>query len=211
VSILRPKNSALAECALAQSRRGRNSCEPAPARSGSLRSYHPTSRYVWVKRRAGSSRKLRSLSTKAPSASHRSVLGIKIGGRRVTTLTRGPECWYSDHVRETGQAKRILKAGESVVIPPKLIGFATTAEILRLPFYLVSRFNLKLRLLYEGRLVGAGPQVDPGYVVCLVNCTTSQARVRLTCSEVFAVIEFQKHDAICAGRFVTSRDKRASE
>ena len=39
----------------------------------------------------------------------------------------------------------------------------------------------------------------------------SSERVCLTCSEGFAVIEFQKDDAICAGRFVTSRDKRASE
>jgi hypothetical protein len=85
----------------------------------------------------------------------------------------------------------MLKAGESGVIPRKLIVFVTTAEILRLPFYLVSRFNLKLRLLHEGRLGGTA---NRSWICCL-SCqlhNISSERVCLTSREGFAVIEFSK-------------------
>jgi len=109
-------------------------------------------------------------------------------------LTLGAECWYSEHAKETGQAKRMLKPGESLVIPPNSIVFVCSAETLNIPFYLVGRFNLKLRFLHEGLLVGVGPQVDPGFtgqLSCPLHNVSSE-KICLTCGEGFAVIEFQK-------------------
>jgi len=109
-------------------------------------------------------------------------------------LTLGSECWDSEHAKETGQARRILKKGEPLIIAPNSIVFVSTAETLNLPFYLVGRFNLKLRLLHEGLLVGVGPQIDPGYagrLSCPLHNISSE-KISIVCGETFAVIEFQK-------------------
>lgn len=109
-------------------------------------------------------------------------------------LTLGLECWYADHLKETGQAKRILAPGESLVLPPNSITFVTTKEKLNMPFYVAARFNLKLRLLHEGLLLGTGPQIDPGFIgrlSCPIHNVSSE-KISITPGETFAVIEFHK-------------------
>jgi deoxycytidine triphosphate deaminase len=109
-------------------------------------------------------------------------------------LTLGQECWYADHTEATGEPKRVLAPGERLVLEPNSIVYVSSAETLTLPFYVTGRFNLKLRLLHEGVLVGAGPQIDPGFAGRL-SCplhNLSSSRVSLTCGEPFAVLEFQK-------------------
>jgi hypothetical protein len=88
----------------------------------------------------------------------------------------------------------VLSRGERLVLEPNSIVYVSSAETLMLPFYLAGRFNLKLRLLHEGVMVGAGPQIDPGFAGRL-SCplhNLSSSRVSLTCGEPFAVLEFQK-------------------
>ncbi len=112
-------------------------------------------------------------------------------------LTLGADCWYADHVEATGESKRVLAPNERLVLEPNSIVYVTSAETLSLPFYLVGRFNLKLRFLHEGLLVGAGPQIDPGFVGRL-SCplhNLSDTRVSVRCGEPFAVIEFLKTTA----------------
>src|ERR1044072_3014588 len=109
-------------------------------------------------------------------------------------LVLGPECWYADHLKQSGEAKRILSDGEKLILHPNSITFVSTRETLNMPFYLTARFNLKLRLLHEGLLLGAGPQIDPGFVGRL-SCplhNISSDKISLTCGESFAVIEFHK-------------------
>ena len=109
-------------------------------------------------------------------------------------LVLGPECWYAEHLKQSGEAKRILSDGEKLVLHPNSITFVSTRETLNMPFYLAARFNLKLRLLHEGLLLGAGPQIDPGFVGRL-SCplhNISSEKISLTCGEAFAVIEFHK-------------------
>src|SRR5688572_1063630 len=98
-------------------------------------------------------------------------------------LTLGKECWSSDHARETGLSQRILADGEHLIIPPNSIVFVSSSETLNLPFYLIARFDLKLRFLHEGLLVGTGPQVDPGFRG-LLSCplhNISSEKITLTC------------------------------
>jgi deoxycytidine triphosphate deaminase len=116
-------------------------------------------------------------------------------------LTLGEECWYHNHTQETGQVKRVLSKGENLIIAPNSIVFVTIKETLSLPFYMVARFNLKLRFLHEGLLVGTGPQVDPGFVGRL-SCPLhnfSNGKISLTCGESFAVIEFEKTTPFAQG------------
>ena len=110
-------------------------------------------------------------------------------------LTLGSECAYCNHTKDTGRAERILSPNEELVIPPNSIVFVSTAEFPNLPFYLVARFNLKLRYLHEGLLVGTGPQIDPGFsgkLSCpLHNISSEKVCLQAGCS--FAVIEFENN------------------
>jgi deoxycytidine triphosphate deaminase len=109
-------------------------------------------------------------------------------------LSLGAECWYAGHLRETGEAKRTLTVGERIILPPNSITFVSTLESLNMPFYLAARFNLKLRLLHEGLLLGAGPQIDPGFsgrLSCPLHNISSE-KISLIAGEPFAVIEFHK-------------------
>jgi deoxycytidine triphosphate deaminase len=109
-------------------------------------------------------------------------------------LTLGADCWYAHHVEATGESRKTLSQGEKLIIEPNSIVYVTSAETLNLPFYLVGRFNLKLRFLHEGLLVGTGPQVDPGFAGRL-SCplhNVSSSKVSIAQGDTFAVVEFQK-------------------
>jgi deoxycytidine triphosphate deaminase len=109
-------------------------------------------------------------------------------------LSLGKDCWCAQYTKDTGRSTRELPSGSDLIIEPNSIVYVTSGEVLRLPFYLTARFNLRLRLLHEGLLVGTGPQVDPGFrgrlSVPLHN--VSSQRIALRAGERFAVIEFQQ-------------------
>lgn len=122
-------------------------------------------------------------------------------------LTLGDECWYAEHIKETGQAKRILATGERLVLPPNSIIFVTTKEKLNIPFYLAARFNLKLRLLHEGLLLGTGPQIDPGFIGRL-SCplhNISSEKISIAPGETFAVVEFHKTSPFAQQESLTAK------
>lgn len=48
-------------------------------------------------------------------------------------------------------------------VPPNSLVYIRLLEKLRLPYYIIARFNLKVTYTYKGLLLGTGPQVDPGY------------------------------------------------
>jgi deoxycytidine triphosphate deaminase len=108
-------------------------------------------------------------------------------------LTLGAEYWDASNL--SGDPPLFtLESGQTLTIPPNSIVFVSTRETLNIPFYIAARFNLKLRLLYEGLLVGAGPQVDPGFrgrLSCPLHNISSQP-IRLNAGETFAVIDFAK-------------------
>lgn len=126
-------------------------------------------------------------------------------------LTLGADCWYSEHASTTGGQMRMLKSGEQLIVAPNSIVFVSSAETLNLPFYLVARFDLKLRFLHEGLLIGTGPQVDPGFrgrLSCPIHNISSE-KICLTCGETFAVVEFQKTTPFAQGEHLTGQSSIA--
>lgn len=53
---------------------------------------------------------------------------------------------------------------EELTIEPNSITYLEISEKFRIPLYLILRFNLKVRNVYKGLLLGTGPIVDPGFV-----------------------------------------------
>jgi deoxycytidine triphosphate deaminase len=62
--------------------------------------------------------------------------------------------------KETGKNGEDLYYYE---VPPNTLVYIRLLEKLRLPYYIIARFNLKVTYTYKGLLLGTGPQVDPGY------------------------------------------------
>ena len=107
------------------------------------------------------------------------------------SLTLGREYYMNGKVCELDPAD---PARNTLEIPPNSYIIATTAEKVRLPHYITGRFGLRVEFVYKGLLVGAGPQVDPGYegyLGCPVhNLTNTPVVIRV--GEPYAWIDFTK-------------------
>ena len=81
-----------------------------------------------------------------------------------------------------------------IVIPPFEVAILKTTEVLRLPRYMIARWNIRVRHAYSGVLWLGGPQVDPGYVghlFCPIY-NLSDKEVTLRAGEPLALIDFTK-------------------
>ncbi len=103
-------------------------------------------------------------------------------------LTLGRRCMVegSDHL--------LSEEDPWLEIPPNSIAFVSMEQVLRLPHYIVGRFDLAIDFIYEGLLLGTGPQVDPGFqgaLSCpLHNISNDPIYIRL--GQEFAKIDFVK-------------------
>lgn len=71
-----------------------------------------------------------------------------------------------------------LSDNEELIIKPNSITYLQINEVFRVPQYMVLRFNLKVKHVYKGLLLGTGPIVDPQFVghlnIPLHNLTTNE-------------------------------------
>lgn len=67
--------------------------------------------------------------------------------------------WDADGKCKTGTIRR----GEKFQLFSNSIAFVQVEPFFRLPSYIAVRFNLKIRHVYRGILLGTGPLVDPGF------------------------------------------------
>jgi deoxycytidine triphosphate deaminase len=102
-------------------------------------------------------------------------------------LTLGPR-WSDGSLRELSDDDPYLK------IPPNSIVFASMREMLLMPHWLAGRFDLAIEFIYQGLLLGTGPQVDPGFkgvLSCPLHNISNQT-ITLTYGKPFAKIDFTK-------------------
>lgn len=87
-----------------------------------------------------------------------------------------------------------IQPGGSLLVPPNSFVIAGIKEKVALPHWCAARFGLRVSYVYKGLLMGAGPQVDPGFeghLGCpLHNLTNCSIRIKL--EEPFAWIDFAK-------------------
>ena len=78
----------------------------------------------------------------------------------------GTYVYWTDPEGDSAEPRRImgeLGEGETLELERNSIVYVTLAPEFRLPDYIAARFNLKIRDIYRGLLVGTGPLVDPGF------------------------------------------------
>lgn len=94
-------------------------------------------------------------------------------------------------------------------LPPNSIRYMQIESKLRLPDYIAVRFNLRIKHVHRGLLLGTGPLVDPGFVgeilIPLHNLTSDSHRIRG--NEGLIWMEFTKTSA-CVRRAVPSYPRR---
>jgi deoxycytidine triphosphate deaminase len=121
------------------------------------------------------------------------------------TLTIGER-----YIDSNGKPQRLKKVGDSFVFKKNSIVYVSTAEEFDLPYYVVARFNLRVHWVYEGILLGTGPQVDPGFrgtLSCpLYNLTSSDMTIKR--GEPFATIDFEKTTSFL-GESTSAEGKRS--
>jgi len=71
-------------------------------------------------------------------------------------------CKYWDEKHKPQE--RSLGKAEEMTLPPNSISFLEIEQTFQIPTYIVLRFNLKVKHVYKGLLLGTGPIVDPGFV-----------------------------------------------
>lgn len=76
---------------------------------------------------------------------------IKIGGKFVY--------WTDNGKKKTEN----ISLHDTFTLEKNSISFVTLKPEFRIPDYIVARFNLKIRHIYKGLLLGTGPIVDPGF------------------------------------------------
>jgi len=105
------------------------------------------------------------------------------------------------YIDSDGLEQRLSEERKSIVFRKNSIIFVSTKEKLELPYYIIARFNLRVNWVYNGILLGTGPQVDPGfsgYLSCpLYNLTDKDIMIRR--GEEFATIDFEKTTSFLPG------------
>jgi hypothetical protein len=102
---------------------------------------------------------------------------------------------------ESGMQDQVLDSGTTFEIPPNSIVFIRPAVTMNIPDYLALRFNLHIRLVHRGLLLGTGPLVDPGFrgrlLIPIHNLTDSP--VHVNGDDGFIWIEVTKVSTLTVG------------
>jgi deoxycytidine triphosphate deaminase len=106
----------------------------------------------------------------------------------------GTVLWWETEGESTLRRELDLKPGDKLALKRNSIVYVTLEPMLRMPDYIAARFNLTIRDIYRGILVGTGPLVDPGFTgrlsLPLHNLTFND--YELTGGEPIVWMEFTK-------------------
>jgi deoxycytidine triphosphate deaminase len=109
-------------------------------------------------------------------------------------LTLGP------HFYHDGERQSLTEQDRWLTLPKNSIVFVSMNERIMLPHYLAARFDLAIEFIYQGILLGTGPQVDPGFQGVL-GCplhNISDEPVHIELDYPFVKIDFAKTSGLRA-------------
>ena len=102
--------------------------------------------------------------------------------------------WDTKNDRTLEPRRMKIRCGDSVKLPGNSITYLSMKEELLLPEYIAARFNLHIRHVHKGILLGTGPMVDPGFfgslLIPLHNLTNNDYEI--DGGEVIIWVEFTK-------------------
>ena len=103
-------------------------------------------------------------------------------------------CVWWDATKDEQFEVQLNREGDEFLLGANSIAFVQVEPKFRLPDYIALRFNLKIKHVHRGILLGTGPLIDPGFVgrllIPLHNLTTNPYRFRF--GEGLIWVEFTK-------------------
>lgn len=91
----------------------------------------------------------------------------------------GKFIWWHDN---SERIEEDIREDEAHELPPNSIRYMQIEPTIRLPDYIAIRFNLRIKHVHRGLLLGTGPLVDPGFegniLIPLHNLTSEAYRIR---------------------------------
>ena len=108
------------------------------------------------------------------------------------TLHAGGE--YLIHDEAGKRNSGMLELGGKVTITPNGLIYIRFLEEVNIPHYMITRFNIRVKQVYRGLLLGTGPQVDPGFrghLGCPLHNFTNEAKT-IEFFEKLVTIDFEK-------------------
>jgi deoxycytidine triphosphate deaminase len=102
-----------------------------------------------------------------------------------------------------------LERDGTVVIPPNGLIYIRFWEEVNIPYYMIARFNLRVKQVYRGLLLGTGPQVDPGFrghLGCPIHNFTDEDKI-LHFKERLVTIDFEKTTPLAQVSFLGKTDR----
>lgn len=115
---------------------------------------------------------------------------------------------YEEHAFETKLCHRKISNDDHFDIPANSIVFVSPKTYFRVPPFLALRFNLHIKLVHRGLLLGTGPLVDPGFAGQLlipVHNLTSHPVV-IKANQGFIWVEITKLSKLRQGKTVKEFD-----
>lgn len=106
-----------------------------------------------------------------------------LGGEYLYWDEKGKKCTCND-----------IKKGDKLVLIENSITYVSVRETFRIPNYIALRFNLRVKHVHSGLLLGTGPLVDPGFhgnlMIPIHNLTNNQYTIKP--GEELISVEFTK-------------------
>lgn len=105
---------------------------------------------------------------------------------------KGKYKYWDSNEKETEGS--LNEEGDHFILKRNTVAFVTIESKLRLPHYIAARFNLQIKHVHRGILLGTGPLVDPGFVgslfIPLHNLTNNDYKIEFL--EPLIWMEFTK-------------------
>lgn len=115
-------------------------------------------------------------------------------------MTIGPEVLYWEprksvfSYEDRRRYYNNLEEGDAITLRQNSITFLRPAERFNLPDYIAARFNLRIKYVHRGLLLGTGPLIDPGFkgypMIPVHNLTENEYEVHV--GDKFINVEFTK-------------------
>jgi deoxycytidine triphosphate deaminase len=116
----------------------------------------------------------------------------RLGPASYEMVLGGETLYWDDEEKKCGDS--ILQNNAPLILGKNSITYVSVRETFRLPHYIAVRFNLRVRHVHRGLLLGTGPLVDPGFqgnlMIPVHNLTENEYIIRE--GEDIISVEFTK-------------------
>lgn len=116
----------------------------------------------------------------------------RLGPASYEMVLGGETLYWDDEEKKCGDG--ILQNNAPLILGKNSITYVSVRETFRLPHYIAVRFNLRVRHVHRGLLLGTGPLVDPGFqgnlMIPVHNLTENEYIIRE--GEDIISVEFTK-------------------